>query len=82
MKAVVIGGSNGIGLAISRKLIISGYEVLILDRQGPEEGILPVETYEYHFCNLLDLDLEFISNLASDSQIRLLMITMKKNLKH
>lgn len=37
MKAVVIGGSNGIGLAISNRLIIEGYHVAILDRQEPEQ---------------------------------------------
>lgn len=41
MKALVIGGSNGIGLAITKNLIEKGYEIEILDRHGPEAGVLP-----------------------------------------
>ena len=36
-KAVVIGGSNGIGLAITLNLISKGYHVIIVDRSLPDE---------------------------------------------
>jgi NAD(P)-dependent dehydrogenase (short-subunit alcohol dehydrogenase family) len=36
MKALVIGGSNGIGLAIAKKLVDQGYFVDIIDRVAPE----------------------------------------------
>lgn len=75
MKALVIGGSNGIGLAIVKKLIVSGYFVEIMDRRGPEDGVLAEGTYSHHYCNLLDLDEELISSVASDPEISLLMIT-------
>ena len=32
LKAIVVGGSNGIGLAISKKLTDDGYFVYILDK--------------------------------------------------
>ena len=75
MKALVIGGSNGIGLAITKNLIAKGYEIEILDRHGPEEGVLPEGKYNHHFCDLLDLDQDLISAFASEPDINLLMIT-------
>ena len=44
MKAIVTGGNRGIGLEISKKLLIKGYEVHVLSRSGidaPPEGIIP-----------------------------------------
>ena len=75
MKALIIGGSNGIGLAITKKLIERDCNVVILDRCEPEEGILPKGKYDYCFCDLLDLNLDMISQLAEDREISLLMIT-------
>lgn len=74
-KALVIGGSNGIGLAITMNLINRGYYVIILDRNIPEEGVLPKGRYKYKYCDLLDLDVEIINSLAEDASIELLMIT-------
>ena len=74
-KAIVIGGSNGIGLTIARTLIRKEYFVDILDINSPEEGILTEGQYEYCYCNLLDLDEDLISSYANDSGIELLMIT-------
>lgn len=75
MKALVVGGSNGIGLAIARNLIARGYFVEIIDRNKPEDGILSKESYNYSFCNLLDLNEDLICHFAEDSEISLLMIT-------
>ena len=75
MKALVIGGSNGIGLAITKNLIAKGYEIEILDRHGPETGVLPDGKYNHHYCDLLDLDQDIISSLAQDPEISVLMIT-------
>ena len=74
-KAVIIGGSNGIGLAISKKLIGQGYFLEICDRSVPEEGILTAELFQYHYCDLLDFDEELFCNLATDKDVELLMIT-------
>ncbi len=74
-KAIVIGGSNGIGLAIVLKLVSDGYFVEILDKNEPDEGLIPSNLYEYKFCNLLDLDDDYIASLATDNAIKVLMIT-------
>ncbi len=75
-KAVIVGGSNGIGLAITREMINQGYHVYILDICEPEaEFIGNKESYTYCPCNLLDLKEEVFENLSKDSSIKFLMIT-------
>lgn len=74
-KALVIGGSSGIGLAISKNLIDKGYYIDILSRREPEKNILPEGQYEHFYFDMLDLDEDFISSLAKDPDISLLMIT-------
>ena len=74
-KAVVIGGSNGIGLAISEGLINRGYFVEICDRSDPEEGVLPEGSFRYNHCDLLDFYEELYSSLASDKDVEILMVT-------
>ena len=55
-KAVVVGGSNGIGLAITNQLIKKGYFVNILDIKMPDENLIYDKAlYEYHFIDLLHL---------------------------
>ena len=49
------------GLAVSLNLIGRGYRALILDRKEPEKGVLPENSYEYMYVNLLDLDEDFLS---------------------
>ena len=39
--AVVVGGSNGIGLAITLQLLQTGYHVNVLDICPPEQNLLP-----------------------------------------
>ena len=75
MKALVIGGSNGIGLAVVRNLIEKGYQIEILDRHGPEKGFLSEGKYSHNYCDLLDLDADLISSFAADPDIKVLMIT-------
>lgn len=74
-KALIIGGSNGIGLAIAQSLIEKGYYVNILDRVAPEKGIIQESSYTYRYCNLLEMDEELIASFASDYDCELLMIT-------
>lgn len=74
-RAIVIGGSNGIGLAITKSLIDSGYCVDILDLCGPEEGLLPSNKFYYHYCDLLYLNEDVILSFANNPDISLLMIT-------
>ncbi len=74
-KAIVVGGSNGIGLAITKKLIADGYFVHIFDRTEPESGIIAPDKYEYIYCNLLDFSTEIFDEYVKDSSVELLMIT-------
>ena len=74
-KALIIGGSNGIGLAITKNLINTGYFIEILDRYGPEDGVLPEGKYNHNYCDLLDLNQELIASYVEDKEITLLMIT-------
>lgn len=71
-KAVVVGGSNGIGLAVSKELMNKGYHVCVMDICEPAE----LEgSFSYFYCDLLNLDEDFISANAKDSEIDVLMIT-------
>ncbi len=74
-KAVVVGGSNGIGLAISKKLIDRGYFLEICDRLCPEGEVLPTESYHHIYCDLRDFNEEMFYTLAADEAVEILMIT-------
>ncbi len=74
-KAVVVGGSNGIGLAISKQLILLGYYLEICDRSAPEEGVLFPNCFHYNYCDLLDFDENLFFALASNENVELLMVT-------
>lgn len=73
-KAVIIGGSNGIGLAIAKNLIEKGYYALILDREEPDPSLDSAHS-AYRRCDLLDLDECLIRETADDPDVKLLMIT-------
>lgn len=75
-KAVVVGGSNGIGMAIAKNLISKGYHACILDRLAPEEGAFAdPRQFTYFSCDLLALDESLFTGLAEDPSVELLMIT-------
>ncbi len=74
-KAVIIGGSNGIGLAISKNLIGKGYYIEICDRSGPEEGVLPAVSFHHNYCDLLDFNEGLLTALAYDEDVEVLMVT-------
>ena len=75
-KAIVVGGSNGIGLAIVKELIKRNYYVFILDITEPDNSISEYCTlFSYMPCNLLDFDKEIFEQLASDENVKCLMIT-------
>ena len=58
-KTIVIGGANGIGLAIAIQLAkAEASNVIIVDRVQPEVELPGNITYEYG--NLLDADLSFL----------------------
>lgn len=74
-KALVIGGSNGMGLAIAKHLIERGYYVSVLDREEPAHNVLLPDAYDYHYCNLLNLDEDLIASYAVDPELSVVMIT-------
>ena len=74
-KALVIGGSNGVGLAISKLLIERGYNLEICDISKPEESVLDQNRFRHNYCDLLDFDEDLFYSLASDRDIELLMVT-------
>lgn len=73
--AVVVGGSNGVGLAIGVQLQQAGYRLHILDICPPESTQLRKDLYTYSFCNVREPDEELLARLAEDSAVELLMIT-------
>lgn len=74
-KAVVIGGSNGIGLAITKNLLGKGVFVNILDIAEPEKAVLDSELFHYSFFNMLDMNEALLDCLVKDKDNGLVMIT-------
>ena len=74
-KAVIVGGSNGIGLAIGRALIDRGYDLEICDRSSPEASVLDSGRCHYSFCDLTDFHEELFETLAADAEVEVLMVT-------
>ena len=75
-KALVVGGSNGIGLAIAKNLIARGCFVEIVDRIAPDKkaNILK-DSFCFHKCDLITMNNAFFEKLVLDKDIELLMIT-------
>lgn len=74
-RAVVVGGSNGIGLAVAKEFINMGFHADILDMVEPERGELEEGAYTYHACNLLDFDEPLFGSLSQDAAVSALVIT-------
>lgn len=74
-KAIVVGGSSGIGLAISKQLVDKGYYLEICSREGPEKGILPSESFHHNYCDLYDFNEGLFTSLAVDEDVEVLMVT-------
>ena len=71
-KAVVVGGSNGIGLAISTELIKRGFFVYVIDKSEPEELI---GNYKHIKTDLSVFDESVFDEVLQDKDISMLMIT-------
>jgi glycerol-3-phosphate cytidylyltransferase len=61
MKILVIGGSSGMGLAISNILKQGGKQVIIVDRKEPQCG-----DFEFHQVNLVSFDESSFAGFSSD----------------
>ncbi len=74
-KALVIGGSNGIGLAISRSLINSGVHVIIAGLHEPDRNIIKESECEFFKSDLRSFDAAIFENItANNPDIDFLMI--------
>lgn len=75
-KACVVGGSNGLGLAIAKELINRQYHVYILDITMPDKTVLTdCSSYTYVKYNLLDFTVEPVRNIVCIEELDVLMIT-------
>ncbi len=75
-QAVVVGGSNGTGLAITKQLINDGYFVHILDVCQPDKKYLnDLENYSFNYCDIANLDEDLIIKLSQNKNVKFLMIT-------
>ncbi len=75
-KAVIVGGGDGIGLAIAKEYIQRGYFVEIVGKNEPDESINQhLGLFRFHKNNLLDLDEQLFKEFASDETVDTLIIT-------
>jgi len=69
MKALIVGGSKGIGLAFADKLYKKGYEILIVDKDKPTDVIFP---HIFQQMNLVNCDFDLLNSFLD---IDVLIIT-------
>ena len=74
-KAVIVGGSNGLGLAIGSVLAHQGLFLEICDRVAPEQGIIKEDSFTYHQCDLLQFDESLFRKMAEDPDVGVLIVT-------
>lgn len=72
-KVLVVGGSNGIGLAIAKNFIEQGCETIVIDCCQPDEAIK--KNCSYQHTNLLNFDESAFEELSKDESIKFLIIT-------
>lgn len=74
--AVVVGGSNGIGLAIAVNLMKKGYFVYILDMLPVDERVYEFQDqYEHIYFDVREMDYEVLNRLKNDLTVKVLMVT-------
>ena len=74
-KALVIGGSNGIGLALSRVLSDTGADVHILDIAEPDRNIIAENECVYSRFDMRFPNMDMIARFAEDRRTNALIIT-------
>lgn len=76
VKAVVVGGASGIGLALTKSLIEKGYFVFIFDKHEPSnQKMLPEAAYQFCQCDLLEQQYQDLRRLSEDPEVDTLLIT-------
>lgn len=74
-KAVVVGGSSGIGLAVCKQLIARGYYVEIVSRTPPDNNCLNSAFFQHNRTDLRYFDEELFADLSQDSEVDILFIS-------
>ena len=75
-KALIVGGSNGIGLAIAKNLINRDFHIILVDKISPDSDAgLAENSYSFYPCDLTQMDTELFTELSKDADIKFLMIT-------
>lgn len=74
-KAIVVGGSNGIGLAIVNDLMNRGYHVCIYDICEPEVESLHKDAFSYEYTDLNHFNHAQWIDVAKDKDVEVLMIS-------
>lgn len=75
-EAIVVGGSNGIGLGITNELMAKGYFVHILDLRVPDETLLyDASRYCHQYINLSDFNVSELKQLKNNPAVDTLVIT-------
>lgn len=75
-KAVVVGGSNGIGFSIVKNLTQLDYFVYVLDLIEPNlKDLCKKENIEYIYTDLTNINPNLFLRLSEDDEINFLMIT-------
>ena len=54
--AIVTGGASGIGAAIVQHLLDAGYEVVVLDRQAPQETHAKLHAVQHQLHRIADFE--------------------------
>ncbi|MDA3057745.1 SDR family NAD(P)-dependent oxidoreductase [Campylobacter sp. VBCF_05 NA6] len=73
-KAILIGGSSGIGLSLLDNLMQRGYFVYVFGINMPDKNLLRSENFSFKNLDLANLDINEFENLKDDDEIDVLMI--------
>lgn len=74
-KALIVGGNNGIGLAIGHELLDRGYELIVTSRHLDTKNYGSGERVTFYTSDFLDFDQDFFETLTKDESINVLIIT-------
>lgn len=75
-KALIVGGSSGVGLITASLMSNRGWKVIIIDKEPPiKECLSQNDDIEYKYCDLLDYNKELFSTFSNDEDVKCLLIT-------
>ncbi len=74
-KALVVGGTSGMGLSAAKALLDRGYDVTIVGRRAPDGALLPAGEVTFIQSNLSCYDEQLFDRLSQDPALRVLLLT-------